>query len=131
MRRLRLPLVVFAVLLGPLAVVYVIGTEEAPSSVPDPNDTATVHDFGAVGDGRADDTAAIQEAVNAGLGDVRFPRGTYRITKPIVIKLDKVGWASLIGSGTARIVMAGRGPAFKFVGTHAGTADPSAIKPEA
>lgn len=130
MRPLRLSLVVFAVLLGPLAVVYVIGTDEAPSSVPAPKDAATVRDLGAVGDGRADDTAAIQKAVNAGLGDVRFPRGTYRINKPIVIDLDQVGWTSLIANGAARIVMAGPGPAFKFVGTHAGTADPSAVRPE-
>lgn len=130
MRRLRLPSVVFVVLLGPLAVVYVIGTEETSSEVPGHTKTATVRDLGAVGDGHADDTAAIQKAVNAGVGDVRFPHGTYRITKPIVIELDEVGWTSLIGSGTARIVMAGPGPTFKFVGTHAGTADPSAVKPD-
>jgi len=128
MRRLRLPSVVFVVLLGPLAVVYVIGTEETSSEVPGHTKTATVRDFGAVGDGHADDAAAIQKAVNAGVGDVRFPRGTYRITKPIVIELDEVGRTSLIGGGTARTVMAGPGPAFKFVGTHAGTADPSAVK---
>jgi len=117
-------------LLGPLAVAYVIGTEEESSQVPGQAASATVRDFGAVGDGRADDTAAIQKAVNAGVGDLRFPRGTYRVTKPIVIELHKVGWTSLIASGTARIVMAGPGPAFKFLGTHAGTADPSAVKPE-
>ena len=40
--------------------------------------------FGARGDGRADDTAAIQRAVDAaraaGGGTVRFPRGTYVVT---------------------------------------------------
>jgi len=130
MRRLQFPLVVFVVLFGPLAVVYVIGTEGPSPDAPTPTVTATVRDFGAVGDGRADDTAAIQNAVNAGVGDVRFPDGTYRVTKPIVVELQKVGWTSLIGNGTARIVMAGPGPAFKFVGTHAGTADPSAVKPD-
>ncbi|MBC8874372.1 MAG: right-handed parallel beta-helix repeat-containing protein [Planctomycetes bacterium] len=130
MRRLQFPLVVFVVLLGPLAVVYVIGTEGPSSDVPAPKELATIRDFGAVGDGRADDTAAIQKAVNASVGDVRFPHGTYRVTKPIVVELQKVGWTSLIGNGTARIVMAGPGPAFKYVGTHAGTADPSAVKPD-
>jgi len=89
----------------------------------------TVRDFGAKGDGRADDTAAIQHAVEAGIGDLRFPRGVYRVTRPIVIELDRVGPVSLAGEGTGRIVMTGPGPAFKFVGTHEGTADPPTFKP--
>jgi len=87
-----------------------------------------VRSFGAVGDGRADDTAAIQRAVNAG-GGVRFGKGIYRLTKPVVIELDKTGFVSLLGDGTARVVMAGAGPAFKFIGTHEGSADPWQIKP--
>lgn len=89
----------------------------------------TVRDFGAKGDGQADDTAAIQQAVASGIGDVRFPRGVYRITRPIVLELDRVGPVALSGEGTGRIVMAGEGPAFQFVGTHAGTADPPSFKP--
>ena len=89
----------------------------------------TVRDFGAVGDGAADDTAAIQAAVNAPTGRVVLPRGTYRITKPIVIDLDRVGWTSLSGGGVARILMAGPGPAVKIVGTHEGTASPKSVKP--
>ena len=90
----------------------------------------TVRDFGAVGDGEADDTAALQRAVDARVGDVVLPRGVYRITRPVVIDLDKVGWTSVVGSGTARLVMAGPGPALRFVGTHAGTASPRSVKPE-
>jgi len=90
---------------------------------------ATVSDFGAVGDGKADDTAALQKAASSGVGDLRLPRGTYRITRPIVIDLDKVGWTSVLGSGTARIVMAGPGPALRFLGTHDGTAAPESVKP--
>ncbi len=89
----------------------------------------TIRDFGAKGDGRADDTAAIQQAVDSGIGEIRFPRGVYRITRPIVVELDRVGPVSLAGGGTARIVMAGPGPAFRFVGTHEGTADPPSVKP--
>lgn len=84
-----------------------------------------VRRLGAVGDGKADDTAAIQIAVEAGGGVVRLPKGTYRITKPIVIELDKVGYTSICGDGVARIVMAGPGPALKFVGTHFKSADPA------
>ncbi len=89
---------------------------------------ADVRAAGAVGDGQADDTAAIQRAINAGVG--RFPRGTYKLTRSIVIDLDKVGPVSLSGDGTARIVMAGAGPAFHFIGTHMkGTADPKSFQP--
>src|SRR5215472_2704617 len=40
---------------------------------------ANVLDYGAVGDGVADDTAAIQAAINTG-NPVLLPAGTYRIT---------------------------------------------------
>lgn len=43
----------------------------------------SVLDFGAVGDGTTDDTAAIQATFNASSGNVVFPMGTYRITAPI------------------------------------------------
>lgn len=90
--------------------------------------TRTVLSFGARGDGSTDDTAAIQRAVDSGIGDIRFPKGVYRVTQPIVIDLDKVGYTSLSGFGVSRIVMAGPGPAFRFVGTHAGTASPKTVK---
>src|SRR4051812_22931352 len=89
---------------------------------------ADVTAFGAAGDGRADDTAAVQRAVDSGSGSVRFAKGTYRLTRPVVIDLDRVGFTALAGDGTARVVMAGAGPALKFVGTHAGTAAPATVK---
>ena len=88
----------------------------------------TIRGFGAIGDGRADDTAAIEKAVAAG-GAVRIGRGVYRVTRPIVVALDKVGPVSFLGDGTGRIVMAGPGPALRLVGTHQGTADPASVKP--
>ncbi|KAJ2978076.1 hypothetical protein NQ176_g4021 [Zarea fungicola] len=63
-------------------------------------------DFGAVGDGKADDTAAFQAALNYGNGTefrnssawgttgapavVYIPKGTYRITKPLFNYVDTV-----------------------------------------
>src|SRR5262245_2543755 len=90
----------------------------------------TVLDFGAAGDGKTDDAAAIQELINARAGSIRFPAGTYHITKPLVVELDKVGFTSFVADGAARLVMAGPGPAIRFVGTHAGTAAPESVKPE-
>jgi hypothetical protein len=80
------------------------------------------------GDGKADDTEAIQKAVDGG-GALRFPRGTYKLTSTVVIDLEKTGFISLSGDGVARFVMAGAGPAFKFIGTHEGSADPKSFKP--
>ncbi|WP_206668899.1 right-handed parallel beta-helix repeat-containing protein [Bremerella volcania] len=88
----------------------------------------TVRAFGAGGDGVSDDTEAIQNAINAGSTAIRLPRGTYRISKPLVVDLDKVGVTSIVGDGTARIMMTGPGPAIRFVGTHQGTASPKTVK---
>ncbi len=96
----------------------------------EPAPPKSVREFGARGDGVADDTAAFQAAVNASAGDILVPHGVYRITETIVIELAKAGPVSVVGSGTARIVMAGPGPALKFIGTHQGTAAPSSVKPD-
>jgi hypothetical protein len=93
-----------------------------------PGDSGSVVEFGATGDGITDDAVAIERAILSGVGHVRFPKGVYRITRPIVIDLDTTGFVSLGGDGVARIVMAGAGPAFRFVGTHGGTADPHTVK---
>jgi parallel beta-helix repeat protein len=124
--RLSLLKVLFPVLTVLLAAEKLHAVEPAVSNTSAP--LATVRDFGALGDGQTDDTAAIQRAVNAALGDIRFGRGVYRITKPIVVELNKFGPASFVGEGTSRIVMAGPGPAIRFVGTHGGNADPNTVK---
>jgi Right handed beta helix region/Pectate lyase superfamily protein len=94
-----------------------------------PINAATVHELGAVGDGKTDDTLALQRAVDSGLGDIILPKGVYLITKTITVELDRVGFTSIRGTGTATIKMAGEGPAIKFVGTHGGTAAPKTVKP--
>ena len=91
-----------------------------------------VRDFGAKGDGIADDTRAINAAIRAANdGLVEFPRGTYRITKTIEIKLAENGTTGLSGrGGSAGILMAAEGPAFRFIGSHdKGSALPSSVKP--
>jgi hypothetical protein len=86
-----------------------------------------VKQFGAIGDGLADDTAALQHAVDSGDGEIELSRGTYRIPQPIVIDLKRHGYTGIRGAqGTARVVMAGPGPAFHVIGDHRKTAEPNA-----
>ena len=59
-------------------------------------DIVNVKDFGAVGDGVADDTAAIQAAINAagiaGGGEVYFDRGTYKVTSTLAVAYNNVSF---------------------------------------
>lgn len=80
-----------------------------------------------VGDGQADDTAALQKLVDT-QGSVRLAKGRYKLTKTVAIDLAKTGYAAIIGDGTAQLIMAGPGPALRFVGTHDKSADPWNIK---
>ena len=61
-------------------------------------ETVSVMDFGAVGDGTTDDTAAIQAAINSvsstGGGTVYLPSGTYKTTVPLIMKVN----VALVGS---------------------------------
>lgn len=46
----------------------------------------SVKDFGAIGDGTTDDTAAIQAAITAaGTGTIYFPYGTYKVTSTLTV----------------------------------------------
>ena len=89
-----------------------------------------LRDFGAKGDGKADDTEAIRHAVANGDGLLEFGAGIYRITGTIEIPLSKFGPTAITGrDGTATVLMAGAGPAFRLVGTHGGTGDPGSVVP--
>src|SRR5260370_11538067 len=89
-----------------------------------------VRDFGAVGDGRVDDTEALRHAVDQGGGRLVLPRGTYRLTAPLEIDLDRYGPIALAGEGgTARLLMDGPGPAVRLVGTQDKSADPARFDP--
>ena len=90
-----------------------------------------VKDFGAKGDGKTDDTGSIVAAISGSTdGLVEFPRGNYRITKTIDINLSIYGTLGLSGKGaSASIIMAGEGPAFRFIGSHdKGSALPASVK---
>lgn len=73
------------------------------------NDITNVKSYGAVGDGVADDTAAIQEAIDNNFGVILVPSGTYKISAPIDIKLRR----ELRGEGAeCTIIKAAAGAVF-------------------
>ena len=61
-------------------------------------ETVSVLDFGAVGDGTTDDTAAIQAAINSCITNQKklfIPVGTYKISSPLIIgKWSGTAWSS-------------------------------------
>lgn len=91
---------------------------------------SNVFGFGAVGDGATDDTESLQHAIDSGDGVFRLNKGTYRITKPLVLDLTNTGFGAVRGeAGSSRIVMAAAGPATRVIGDHRGTASPGSIQP--
>jgi len=97
---------------------------QAPD-LPRGDSVADVKSFGAVGDGVADDTDAIERAINSGEGRLVFSKGVYRLTRPVEAILDRIGYLSIEGNGVARIEMDGPGPALRIIGTHFASADPA------
>ncbi|MBW3542626.1 MAG: right-handed parallel beta-helix repeat-containing protein, partial [Planctomycetes bacterium] len=88
-----------------------------------------VFHYGAAGDGAADDTAALEHALAAGDGVLELNKGTYRITRPLVLDTTRLGYVAVRGiGGASRIVMAGAGPALRIVGDHRGTAQPQSVE---
>lgn len=76
------------------------GYRRGQTAIPTVEIVANVRDFGAVGDGEADDTAAIQAAIEATeTGAIRFPAGTYRVTDRLRIEQPGI---VLRGDGSAR-----------------------------
>lgn len=87
-----------------------------------------VRDFGARGDGKSDDTAALSHAVQRGDGHLVFPRGDYLIAHSLYIPLQLHGRIAISGDGgAAKLIMAGPGPAIEIVGTHQRTALPGQL----
>lgn len=71
------------------------------------NDMVSVKDFGAVGDGVTDDTAAIQATINAAIAvggaQVYFPAGTFKVTDTITVL--NANSLMLLGSGERNTVL--------------------------
>jgi len=79
-------------------------------------ETVSVKDFGAVGDGVTDDTAAIQAALNSG-GGIYFPPATYIINGNLTVGNN----TTLIGSGkTSTILHLGPSNYIHFSGDYSG-----------
>jgi hypothetical protein len=75
-------------------------------------ETVSVKDFGAVGDGVTDDTAAIQAALDSGAKAVYVPAGTYNITTVTVTSQKLFGEGTIVKAATARngVILAGTNP---------------------
>ena len=130
--RTFVPACIVAVVLLGLYLILPVASQSQTTSQPEFHKGSTgktVLDLGAKGDGKTDDSATIQKIVDAAVGSLRFPRGQYRFTRPVVIDLTKVGPTSISGDGTATILMEGAGPAFHFIGSHNGTANPKTVQP--
>ena len=82
-------------------------------------DSFNVKDFGAVGDGSANDTVAVQNAVTAAAnanGSVYFPQGTYLISSALTLPGGFAGHISVFGDGewVSVIVQTGTGNGLDF-----------------
>jgi hypothetical protein len=76
-----------------------------------------------------DRTAALQQQIDDNDGNLLLEDETYRITRPLVIDLQKHGASTVRSSRGTTLVMDGPGPALLFQGTHTGTASPSSFLP--
>jgi sugar lactone lactonase YvrE len=83
------------------------------AALPPMNTWVNIRSLGAVGDGKADDTAVLEKAIDSHRA-IYLPMGQYRVTETIALKPDTV----LIGlhPSVTRIVIADSTPAFQGVG---------------
>lgn len=95
-------------------------------------ETISAKDFGAVGNGVADDTAALNAffaAVIAAKGNGYIPAGTYRFTTPLNIASAGEDWAIMgAGSAATRLIYDGANTTADIVTLGNGTAEIARIK---
>ncbi len=95
----------------------------------------SVRDFGAVGDGATDDTAAIQAAIDSLLttgGMVWFPEGTYAVSSPIQVQTNGVllfgaGISDMLATAAGSTVTTGRGSIIRATASWAGAGATAAM----
>lgn len=81
----------------------------------DSRPSSLMADFGAVGDGVRDDTAAWEKALSGVTGTLDVPAGTYRISRPLRLDASRL---SILGHGAIIHVPADlSGPALTVIGT--------------
>ena len=72
---------------GPLPDFSYAGYQRGEKPLPERTPDVSVKDYGAAGDGAADDTAAIQKAIDANPGKtIALPAGRYRLSEVVTIK---------------------------------------------
>jgi len=91
-------------------------------------DFVSVKDFGAVGDGTTDDTAAIQAAVNTNKS-VGFPTGRYKVTDTITIPNNHVGQILYTLNGNGVTPSVALKPNAEIIGTLSNGSDLASAKP--
>ncbi|MDG1894497.1 MAG: right-handed parallel beta-helix repeat-containing protein [Fuerstiella sp.] len=81
-------------------------------------------------DSLPDVTSQLQRQIDTNNGNLVLAGAKhFRITKPLVFDLARIGAAVAKATGGATIVMSGPGPALRFIGSHEGTASPRSFKP--
>lgn len=92
-----------------------------PAEPTPPTDTYNVKDYGALGDGRTDDTSAIERAINSMTGStLYFPAGTYIVKAPApgterILSLSKGVKVCGDGVGVSTIKVANACPTYQWL----------------
>lgn len=113
----------------PECIVDLIDLENVAAPLPAPTRALSVRDFGAKGDGQADDTAALQTCIAAAQGKtVWVPAGDYKLTGDIIlpsgVTIQGAGmWHTTFVGDDSLYAQAGRRVRFKLAGAGIHLAD--------
>ena len=76
-----------------------------------------------------DSTDQLQAVIDDNQGNLILTNKHYRISKPLLIDLEKHGAAKVTSRFGSTLIMDGSGPAIRLKGTHQGTASPKTFNP--